>query len=133
MRCLLALPFTLLLLFASCSSSTPEEQARTGAMVAAQSGYDRLLSGDYSGFIACREGMADIPSSFREQMIDTYKMYIASEQKVHGGISRATATRAVMDSTLNIMQVFMLLSYGNGSQEEIVVPMVYSDGEWKMR
>ncbi len=133
MRHLFTLHLSFLLLLASCSSTTPEEQARTGAMVSAQSGYDRLLSGDYSGFIACREGMEDVPSSFREQMIDTYKMYIASEQKVHRGISRATAIRAEMDSTLNIMQVFMLLSYGDGSQEEVVVPMVYSDGEWKMR
>ena len=102
-------------------------------MVAAQSGYDRLLSGDYEGFALCRVGMNKAPRSFREQMMDTYKMYIEQEKKAHRGISRAKATRAEMDSTLNIMQVFMLLDYGDGGQEEIVVPMVQHDGEWKFR
>ena len=102
-------------------------------MVAAQSGYDRLLSGDYEGFALCRVGMKKAPRSFREQMMDTYKMYIEQEKKAHRGISRAKATRAEMDSTLNIMQVFMLLDYGDGGQEEIVVPMVQHDGEWLFR
>ena len=119
--------------FFSCSSPTPEEQARADAMVAAQHGYRLLLDGDYEGFALYHAGMSDAPRSFREQMVDAYKMYVDREEKAHRGISSAKATRAEMDSTLNLIQVFMLLNYGDGSSEEIVVPVVQDQGQWKLR
>lgn len=124
----------IIFLISACSSPSPEEQARADAMVAAQHGYNLLLSGDFEGFALCHAGMSDAPRSYREQMTDAYKMYIDREQKAHQGIDKAEATRAEMDSTLNLMQVFMLLTYGNGTSEEIVVPVVMDDqGQWKLR
>ncbi len=119
----------------SCSSSlSPEEVAQAEAMAVAQACYDRLLSGDYDGFLAFRQGMDSLPEDYRQQMIGIYRQYIDSEEHMHRGIRQATAIRAQMDTTMNIMQVFMLLNYGNGSQEEIVVPMVCSpDGQWKIK
>jgi hypothetical protein len=38
-----------------------------------------------------------------------------------------------MDSTLHLMQVFLVLGYGDNSQEEVVVPMVEQQGMWLMR
>ena len=120
-------------LTSACSSPTPEEQARADAMVAAQHGYRLLLDGDYEGFASCHAGVGDAPRSYREQLADACRMYIATEQRTHQGISSAKATRAEMDSTLNLMQVFMLLTYGDGSSEEIVVPVVMDQGQWKLR
>jgi len=117
----------------SCSSPSPEEVARADAMVAAQHGYDLLLSGDYEGFVWCHRGMAGAPRTFREQMADAYKMYIDREERAHQGIGSARATRAEMDSTLQLMQVFMLLTYGDGTEEEIVVPVVQDQGQWVLR
>jgi hypothetical protein len=119
----------------SCNTGpSPEEVARAEAMAVAQLCYDRLLSGDYEGFLAFRQGMDSLPDSYRRQMIDTYRQYIDTEERMHRGIKQATATRALMDTTMNVMQVFMLLDYGNGSQEEIVVPMVCTqEGQWKMK
>lgn len=117
----------------SCSSPTPEEQAQADAMVAAQHGYNLLLQGDYEGFALCHEGMAEAPRSYREQMVDVYKMYIDSEQRAHRGIEKVKATRAEKDTTLNLMQVFMLISYADSTTEEIVVPVVQQQDGWKLR
>jgi hypothetical protein len=58
---------------------------------------------------------------------------VAQQQAAHRGIDSASATRSAIDSTLGVVQVFVMLSYGDSTQEEIVVPMVQRRGEWKMK
>jgi hypothetical protein len=58
---------------------------------------------------------------------------MAQQQAAHGGISSVMATNVQMDSTQNVMQVFLMLNYADSLHEEIVVPMVMRNGEWKMK
>ena len=125
-----------LLLMESCGSRghSAEEIAQADAMEVAQACYDRLLEADYDGFLAFRHDIDKIPTEMRSQLADAYKMYMATEEQRHKGIKKFTATRAKMDSTLQVMQVFMMLDYGDGTQEEVVVPMIASDdGQWRMK
>ena len=124
---------SLLLLLFACSRQTPLEKAQEGARVAAEVYYGFLLRGDYDRFLAGRAGMEGIPDSFREQLIATYKQYALQQKKFRGGIVSIQASRAVPDSTLNLMQVFLLINYHDASSEEIVVPMVLEGDEWKMK
>lgn len=124
-----------LLLVESCDSKqTPEEIAQADAMAVAQACYDRLLEADYDGFLAFRCDIDKIPAEMRSQLADAYKMYMAAEEQRHKGIKKFTATRAKMDSTLQVMEVYMMLDYKDGTQDEIVVPMIASDdGQWRMK
>ena len=119
----------------SCSSSlSPEEAEQAEAMAVAQACYDRLLEGDYDGFLAFRADIDNIPEAMRPQLADAYKMYMATEEQMHNGVKKFTATRAERDTTLNTMQVFMVLDYGDGTQEEVTVQMVSTpDGQWRMK
>ena len=123
----------LLLLFSCGDGRTELEKAQEGAMVAAETYYGFLLNGSYEQFLQGREGMAGIPDSFREQLLTTYKQFMAQQTKAHGGIRSVKSSRAVSDSSLNVMQVFLLLNYQDASTEEIVVPMVQDGDQWKMR
>ena len=126
---------SLITFLSSCSNSrTPEEVAQAEAMAVAQACYDRLLEGDYEGFLAFRHDIDNIPEAMRPQLADAYKMYMATEEQTHKGVKKFTATRAEMDSTTQVMQVFMQLDYGDGTQEEVVVPMVTDKGgQWRMK
>ena len=128
-------PFSLITSFTSCADKrTPEEAAQAEAMEVAQACYDLLLKGDYDGFLAFRNDIDNIPADLRTQIGDAMKMYIATEEKMHGGIKSVKATRAQMDSTLSVMKVFLTLNYGNGTDNEVVVPMVTdSNGQWRMK
>ena len=119
----------------ACNNSrSPEEAAQAEAMAVAQACYDRLLEGDYDGFLAFRADIDDIPEAMRPQLADAYKMYMATEEQLHKGVKKFTATRAERDTTLNTMQVFMLLDYGDGTQEEVTVQMVSTpEGQWRMK
>ena len=125
---------SLLALSMQCTSrATPEEQAREGARAAAEIYYSFLLRGDYQQFLDGRAGADTLPQGYREQLLVAYKHFMAQQRQAHGGITQAEATRANIDSTLQLVQVFLLLNYADSTQEEIVVPMVEYNGEWRMK
>ena len=102
-------------------------------MKAAVDCYEALLDGDYVTFLEGRAGMDSIPDSFREQLLVSYKQFMHLQQEAHQGIKSIEPMRALPDSSLNLIQVFLLVSYADSTHEEIVVPMVEHDGEWKMK
>ena len=118
------------LCFWACSGNQSAEEA---AMEAVEDYYGSLLDGDYEAFLAGRADMDDAPASFREQLLVAYKQFLRHQQEAHQGVISFSASRATMDSTLQLMQVFLLVNYGDSVQEEIVVPMVERNGKWKMK
>ena len=53
----------------------------------------------------------------------------------HNGLRAVAVSPNVgrTDTTLHVVYTFLLLSYGDSTQEEVTVPMVQVDGEWKMK
>ena len=128
----LTIALAALLLTASCSQKeqTPEEAASQ----AAQAYYHRLIAGDYEAFLAGRIATDSLPDDYRRQLLDGYRQYHAQLQKTHGGIAGVTISNARHDSVLNLMQTFLLLSFNDSTQEEIVVPMVQdANGTWRLK
>ncbi len=122
------------LLTCGCSDSRTElERAQEGAMVAAEV-YYRLLADDRcEDFLKGKAGADSLPGSYREQLVACYRQFVDQQQRAHQGIRSVQATKAVMDSTARLMQVFMLFSYGDSTREEVVVPMLFSGGQWLMK
>ena len=112
-----------------CSEKSREQQA----MEAAQGYYEALLQGNYEAFLEGRIHTDSIPDSFREQLLTGYKQFVRQQQEAHQGIESFQSTRVVEDSLLQVMQVFMIVSYSDSTNEEIVVPMVEHDGKWLMK
>ena len=71
-----------LLLLAACSKPTPEQQAINTVLES----YEGLLQGDYETFLNNRAGMDSIPDSYREQLLVSYKQFIAQQRKAHEDI-----------------------------------------------
>ena len=59
---------------------------------------------------------------------------MAQQQDKHGGITAVSVSSVRTDSLDAYTSVFLLLCYGDSTQEEIVVPMVDAgDGRWRMK
>ena len=119
---------------AACGADAPSAGER--ASQAAKAYYDELLAGHYDQFLDARAGIEGIPAGYREQLLAGLRQFMAQQQDAHQGIQSvevSTTTQPCLDSTLNVMQVFLMLSYGDSTHEEIVVPMIEQNGEWKMR
>lgn len=69
----------------------------------------------------------------RQQLLDLYRQHVRQTTNQHGGVKGIDFARAEPDPTLDVMQVFLKMTYIDGMQEEIVVPMVQADGEWQMK
>ena len=112
-----------------CESPSREQLAS----LAAEGYYRHLTMGEYERFLEGRVDADSLPEDYREQLVAGYKQFMELQRTAHHGIRSVQTTNARMDSTLQLMQVFLLLEYGDSTLEEIVVPMVEHDGRWRMR
>ena len=125
----LVLPIGLVVLI-GCSQVSPEEQAA----MAAKGYYTHLMAGQYESFLEGKYGSDTLPADYREQLLTGYKQFMAQQQEQHRGIIDVQVSNASTDTLGHYTNVFLLLSYGDSTQEEIVVPMVaFADGRWRMK
>jgi hypothetical protein len=66
------------------------------------------------------------------QLITFYKQHVLKMERQRGTVRNIDFSRAELDTTLHVMQVFLKMTYDDTTQEEIVVPMVEKGGEWRM-
>ena len=115
-----------------CSEElTPEQQAAE----AAQSYYQRLLDGYPDGFLVGKANYGQYPSDYRQQLVKANEQFMEDMKQKHNGLRAVAVSPNVgrVDTTLHVVYTFLLLSYGDSTQEEVTVPMVQVDGEWKMK
>ena len=130
-RTVIFLPFYLFtfLLF-SCGSATKEELAS----LAAKGYYDHLIHGEYEQFY---EGMdqralSDEPA-YRSQMLDNLRQFMARQEREHRGVLEVRVSNATTDTVQQFTNVFLVLCFGDSTNEEVVVPMVERNGAWRMK
>ena len=125
------LPLILLMvLLAACSSPSKEEMAS----LAAKGYYEHLIKGETEQFLAGRVGADSLPESYRSQLLDAYRQFVAQQEQNHLGIHEVRVVRAQTDSLADYTNVFLTLCFGDSTNEEIVVPMVeQGEGRWRMR
>ncbi len=114
---------------AGCAGeSTTEKVAAT-----AKHYYDCLLDGRYDDYVAGIDGTDSIPGSYREQLRDNAKMFLARQRQLHGGIVSFAISDAAVDEDSHMANVFLVVNYADSVSEQIVVPLVERGGAWKMR
>lgn len=117
--------------FAACSKDSPEQQA----VRAAVSYYERLAAGAPADFFAGKAGADTLPADYRQQLLEACRRYSADMEHKHGGLRAvaASSNASRRDTSLGVVYAFLLLSFGDSTQEEITVPMVEYDGRWMMK
>ena len=103
------------------------------AAQAAKQYYEYLLQGKYELFVDGMNQPDTIPGSFREQLITNAKMFVGQQKEEHRGIREIRIVNAKADTAKRVANVFLVFTYGDSTNEEIVVPMVMRKGIWYMR
>lgn len=107
--------------------------AEEQALLRATELYTALYMGDVERFLHGRVASDSYDDEYSRQLLDNYRRHVGSVNTDYGGVARVEASRAEPDIVLGVMQAFLVLTYGNGVREEIVVPMVEDGGRWKMK
>ncbi len=115
----------------ACKKEAPD--AGQLAAVAAKGYYDLLLEGKYRDFVAGIRQQGKIPQGYHDQLVMNAQMFMEQQKKEHRGISRVDVLNASADTAHHVANVFLNFVYGDSTKEQVVVPMVESHGEWKMR
>ena len=126
-----SLPVILLFfaMLSGCSSPTPEELASW----AAKGYYDHLLRGEYDLFLEGKDGSDSLSEAYREELKIVYKQFMDLQDKSHHGIREVRISNARTDTLQKYTNVFLVLCFGDSTNEEMVVPMVENDGRWRMK
>lgn len=95
--------------------------------------YDYLLNGDYNAFVDGMNQPERIPDNYREQLVANAKMFIGQQKEDHKGIKKIAVSAAKADTIHNTGDAYLLLTYGDNTTEQVVVPMVKRKGVWYMR
>ncbi len=129
-RLLLAVCMAATLLL-SCSKT--EQKVDFAAANAAKQYYEWLLTGNHDAFVRGLDFPDSIPDSYREQLVANAKMFVGTQKEEHGGLREVRIVNCVNDSLSSTASAFLLLSFGDNSTEEIVVPMIRKNEKWYMK
>ena len=109
---------------------TPEEQAS----LAAKGYYEHLINGEYDLFLEGKNGLnKHVEQEYWSQLRDNCCQFIHRQNETHRGIHEVRVVNAKTDTLLKYTNVFIVLCFGDSTNEEIVVPMVERDGRWLMK
>lgn len=102
--------------------------------MAAQGYYKHLVGGEYEQYLEGKAWADSLPDDYRKQLLVAYKHFMAKQQQEHRGVSDVRIMSAKGDTTLHQTYVFLVLCYGDSTNETIVVPMVeQGTGQWRMK
>ena len=102
------------------------------ASKAAERYYGYLAKGDVDAYM---RGMADydrIPEAYREQLHKMFQQFVDFEIERRNGI---LSVQAVRDTVITDEQthVFLLITYGDSTQEQVSMPLVLTEKGWRMK
>ena len=114
----------------SCGNPTAEEMAS----LAAKGYYEHLIHGEYEQFLQGKVGLnKHSEEEYWNQLRDNCHQFVHQQEQAHRGIHEVRVVNAKTDTLQKYTNVFMMLCFGDSTNEEIVVPMVELDGRWYMR
>lgn len=122
--------FCIMSLF-SCKEKAPDPGYYAG--IAAKGYYDLLLEGKYDEFVAGQNMPHRIPEGYRQQLVLNAKMFVEQQKDEHRGIKDFQVLDAKADTAHHVADVYLTVTYGDSTKEQIVVPMVEVEDKWKMR
>lgn len=120
-----------LLMLAACGKKHIDPNELMGNVAKLYYGY--LVEGKYDAFVDGFYQPDSIPGSYREQLITNARMFAGVMDGQHKGLKSVSLTRAVADTARHTGHAFLIMHFGDGTKEEVVVPMVEHQGNWMMR
>ena len=120
-----------LLLLAACGRKQPDPGEVMDRVAKAY--YDYLIQGNYEAYVDGFYQPDSIPGSYREQLIANAKMFVGLMDEQHKGLKSVSLASAKADTARHAGSAFLIMQFGDGTKEEVLVPMTEHNGNWMLR
>lgn len=122
-----------LLCLAACGSKQGEaaqQQADHQADSAAIAYYQLRASGQYEAYVAAMHSCRQTTADYKRHTIDMLRQHQEEINEQKGGVREVKALRTERNAQGTVANVFLTVTYNDGSQEEILFPLVSDHGRW---
>lgn len=120
------------LVLGACRKKVSDELTHASARAAAERFYGMLIAGECEAYVCALEGDDVRDSITRCEMVDAVTQYVEQEREVHGGLRTAAAVADTIYAD-SLATVSLDITYGDSLVEHVVLPLVFTGGEWRMR
>jgi len=117
----------------ACSKDKIKEDPSKLAGATACQYYEYLLDGKFSAFVDGSYGAQSTRKEFRAELVENAKMFVGMLERKHQGLKDVEVLKSTADTTQHAANVILRLSFGDGTKEQVAVPMVEDEGLWYMR
>ncbi len=125
------LMLSLLVLLVACGKS-PGKRLHREVRRSAERCCKSLLRGDVDACVSALFGYEAMPEHERGQMVDLFAQYLEQERELRGGIEGIAVVGDTLLSDSSAV-AFLEMTFGNGSQETVSLPLVFSAGKWLVK
>ena len=101
------------------------------AGIAAKGYYDMLLEGRYDEFVEGQNMPHRIPEGYRQLLVLKAKMFVEQQKNEHRVMKAFQILDAKADTAHHLADVYLSVTYGDSTKEQIVVSMVEVEKKWK--
>ncbi len=97
--------------------------------------YYRLAAdGRFTEYVAAMHSCDNTTPEYRQRMETYLRDYHASlKEEKGGGVSAVSVTDKQLSQDGKYARVFLSVKYKDGSTEEVLFPMVFADGKWRIQ
>ena len=88
--------------------------------------------GHYAEYVDAMLSCDSTTADYKSRMALALKHHYASIARDRQGVKRATVLRTEMHDSGRMANVFLNVTYGDGSDEEIIFPLVYDGQHWRI-
>lgn len=125
--------FVLFIALGMSACKHKEPDAGELAAIAAKGYYEQLLAGKFQDFVDGMYQSQRIPKGYYKQLVLNAQMFVEQQNKDKGGMCHVAVSNVKVDTMHHTANVFLAVSYGDSTKEQIVIPMVFVGGRWLMR
>lgn len=97
--------------------------------------YYRLAAdGNFAEYVAAMHSCDNTTPEYRQRMETYLRDYHSSlKEEKGGGAAAVCVTGSQLSKDGKFARVFLSVSYKDGSTEEVLFPMVFADGKWRIQ
>ena len=122
--------------FTAChknSSMTSSEETEEQADSAAVKFYRMRMQGDFDAYVANMHSCSNMPPDYKQRIVIMLRQHQKEVEQSKQGIKDVKVLRTEAHDDGKMVNVFLSINYKDGSNEEILFPVVYDGKRWKIQ